>query len=245
MEGIKKALTEIERTPQQSDLIVGFISLCKTLKNLPDQVYALNSCADVLLLEHPILALKLMKLVLLLDPEDPIAREALLDVLKRRGRWVTERRLAELKRTTLHTAATSPVDPDFSVLKPDSETHESTFSRQNKLKLHESTRDSVLREPKIVPENSIEQQNRVEEYLSRCGFDPSLVRYAQGMSCNNCGLVTFVGLLQRLGLVKSQDMHLALIMLRKMMDENPDNSEAMTLYKQMFEPVRLMADREE
>lgn len=243
MEGIKKALTEIERTPQQSDLIVGYISLCRILKSIPEQVYALTSCSGVLLPHHPILGLKLLKLALFLDPEDPVAKEALQDVLKRRGRWVTEQRLAELKRTTLQTAATSPVDPDFSVLKTDNETHESSFPQLSEL--NEPPSESFFHEHLDVPSVPSEQQNRLEEYLNRCGFDSTLIRYAQGMSGNNCGLVTFVGLLQRLGLVNSQDMPLALIMLRKMMDENPDHSEAMALYKQMFEPARSTADEEQ
>lgn len=234
MEGIKRALAELERKPQQADLIVGYISLCKILKSTPEQVTALTWCSKALLKEHPLLALKVLKIALLLEPTDPDANAWMHSVLRLRGRWTTEHRLAELSKTTLQTSALSPTLPE-PVFMPFEQ--ESSELAQLALSSHISTQNEV---PIPVPatESKLNHRGvgRAEEFLNRCGFNVELIRYAQGMSDNNCGLVTFVGILQRLGLVKPNDMQLALHMLQKMIEENPDNSEAHQLYMQMFEP---------
>jgi hypothetical protein len=234
MEGIKRALAELERRPQQADLIVGYLGLCKIIKSTPEQVAALTCCSKALLEEHPLLALNVLKIALMLEPADPDANAWLQSVLRRRGRWTTEHRLAELSRTTLKTSALSPAQSEPVFMPFEQDTSESAqlapsspISTQNEVPMSFPAAESNL---------SHRDLGRAEEFLNRCGFNAELIRYAQGMSDNNCGLVTFVGILQRLGLVKPNDMQLALHMLQKMIEENPDNSEARQLYTQMFEP---------
>ncbi len=246
MEGIKKAITELEKMPQQPDLIVGCLSLCKILKTTPEQVAALVWCSQAVLAEHPIVALKILKIALLLGPEESAPNAMLQDVLKRRGRWVTEQRLAELSKTTLQTSAASDGVPFFDIMHSEQDTgHTSTSSATP-----DALPDAL---PDVNAERSAQQtsagrlpqaSSRFTEFLSRCGFSADLARYAQGMSNNNCGLVTFVGVLQRLSLVKPSEMPLALHMLRKMIDEEPDNSEALLLYTQMFDSAGLQSERE-
>lgn len=236
MEGIKKVLKELEKNPQQADLIVGYLSLCKMLKTAPEQVVALTWCSKAILSEYPLLALKLMKVALLLESTDTEANSWLQDILRSRGRKVSELRLLELSRTTVQTSATSHGVPDFAVMHRENETGQTAQPAQPPLQMDvPEISGAISIESRDVGYQQKELRTRFSEFLSRCGFSSDLERYAQGMSNNNCGLVTFVGVLQRLGLVKTNDMPLALMMLKKMIDENPDTSEALLLFAQLFE----------
>jgi hypothetical protein len=240
MEGIKKALVELEGKPQQSELIVGYLSLCKYLKTTPEQVAALTWCTQAILADHPILALKIMKIALLLDPADRSSNALIQDVLRRRGRWASEQRLSELNRTTLLTSAASYGVPDFLVAHSE---QSASFTSVPPIAWEEP--GAAVAETPIQKRSNHEisqAPTRASEFLVRCGFSQELLRYAQGMSSNNCGLVTFVGVLQRLSLVKPSEMPLALHMLRKMIDENPDSSEALLLYSQLFESAEPADD---
>lgn len=243
MNGLDKIRLAIQEGSQQAELIVGYLCLCKTIKSRPEQVAALVSCADTVLADHPILGLKVIKLALQIDPEDPKAVSALRSALKRRGRWATEARLFELSRTQVSAAAASTPAPVFRTEDFRSETAESELFRPDVPEAFAP--DSPEAFAPFAPEaitfaseknsaNQADEYTRMNEFLTRCGFDSSFMQYAKGMSSNNCGLVTFVGILQRLQLIKPQDMSLAESMLFKMLSESPDHTEALTMFHEMF-----------
>jgi hypothetical protein len=84
---------------------------------------------------------------------------------------------------------------------------------------------------------------RVFQFLNRCGFELEWASFANGFGKNNAGLVAFASMLSSLSLLKSHDLPLAVSMLQKMLNERPDDSGAQELLERLF-PDSISTQRE-
>lgn len=244
----KKSLTEIEESPQRTDLVAGFVSLCRILNNPMEQASALVACSKVILASQPLLALKILQLSLRLMPHHPGALVFAREIFKRRGRWASEQQVAELIATVTHTRATTflPSDISASVAVAETKTEAKTEAKA-KAKEHEfasgqQRANSFLQgEQREAPRDFADE--RVLQFLNRCGFEREWSGLANGFSKNNAGLVAFARMLISLSMLKPDDLPLALSMLQKMIIESPDDSGAPELMRRLF-PNSISRQRE-
>jgi len=238
----KRSLTEIEESPQRTDLVAGFVSLCRIINNPVEQASALVACSKVILASQPLLALKILQLSLGLMPRHPGALVFAREIFKRRGRWASEQQVGELIATLTHTRATTFLPSDISASVAVAETKTEAMAREHEFEVGQQRADSFLQgEQHEAPRDFADE--RVFQFLNRCGFEREWSSFANGFSKNNAGLVAFASMLSSLSLLKSDDLPLALSMLQKMIIERPDDSGARELMERLF-PNSISTQRE-
>lgn len=270
-ENMQNILAGIIASPQRTDLLAGFVALCRTDKSESRQADSLVSCARVLLPAQPLLALKLLQLALALAPQHLQALLLAREIFKRRGRLASEQRVTELLNTQHSASAVThlPENVKASVIQTVS-ADEKTAERSPPEAIHEHQEPPLLlvEQPvdETLSENAVEQKSepeievqpqsnaheltakadehdRVMEYLKRCGFDPAWVSLAAGFSKNNAGLISFAGMLVGLNMIQAAERPLAGIMLLKMINEKPDESGAKEILERVF-PELVTIQRE-
>jgi hypothetical protein len=237
----KRSLSAIEENPQRTDLVAGFVSLCRIIKNPVEQASALVACSKVILAYQPLLALKILQLSLGLMPRHPGALVFAKEIFKRRGRWASEQRVAELIATLTHTMATTFLAPEISASVAVVATKAETVASDPELETGPQRADSLHGVQQEAWRNFADE--RVLQFLNRCGFELEWASFANGFSKNNAGLVAFASMLASLSMLKSHDLPLAVSMLKKMIQERPDDSGAEQLLERLF-PDSISTQRE-
>lgn len=241
-ESLEHIVAGITGSPQRSDLLAGFIALCRTDKNPIRQAEALVSCAKAILSTQPLLALKLLQVALGVAPKHPAALGMAKQIFNRRGRWSAEQRIAELMSTQTQASALTPLSEDLRASVVETVTKEPALPEP--LPAFEDVAVQLSEIESLPKDESVSvQQDRVEEYLKRCGFEVGWAHLASGFSRNNAGLTAFVGMLVGLNMIKVDERTLAGIMLLKMINEKPDDSGAQEILERLF-PDLVSANRE-
>ncbi|MBM3383029.1 MAG: hypothetical protein FJY29_11375 [Betaproteobacteria bacterium] len=265
-ESLEHIVAGISSNPQRIDLLAGFIALCRTDKNELRQADSLVNCAKAVLTAQPLLSLKLLEVALAIAPKHPPALAMAKEIFRRRGRWSSEQRIAELMSTQTLASALTPLPDDLKASVVDTATKVpaqqpemekvpddlelSLFKRvplpEPKQAPTQEQESAALPEPKpaAIPQTTDDsQQHRVNEYLERCGFDGNWSNLSTGFSKNNAGLVSFVGMLVGMNMIKADERTLAGIMLLKMINEKPDGSGAHEILERLF-PELVHSNRE-
>jgi hypothetical protein len=112
-ESLEHLVAGIAHSPQRADLLAGFIALCRTDKNPIRQANALVSCANAILSAQPLVALKVLQVALAVAPKHSAALALAKEIFRRRGRWASEQRIAELLSTQTHVSALTPLPDDL------------------------------------------------------------------------------------------------------------------------------------
>lgn len=250
---MKSILAGLQQNPQRADLVAGFIALCRTVQNPQEQADSLIQCSKTILASQPLVALRILELALAIAPRHLTALDFAREIFKRRGRWSSEQRVAELMATLTQATATTILPKELSSTltaasdKPSEESEKSIIDEQRFGVERTAPEQQPLiedfipvREPAAAPvsasvvESDPDVEPRVAEFLKRCGFEQSWASYATGVSKTNAGLVAFVSMLVSLGFIKANDLTLAGIMLQKMLNEKPDDSGAQNLLEKLF-----------
>lgn len=238
----KKSLTEIAENPQRTDLVAGFVSLCRILNNPMEQASALVACSKVILAFQPLLALKILQLSLRLVPHHPGTLVFAREIFRRRGRWASEQQVAELIATLTQTRATTFLPSDISASVAGAETKTEARAKEHEFVSGKKRADSFLQGEQHEATRDFADE-RVFQFLTRCGFEREWSGLANGFSKNNAGLVAFASMLISLSLLRPDDLPLALSMLQKMIIETPDDSGAQELMGRLF-PNSISTQRE-